>query len=309
MPRKVILDMDPGYSDAVALCVALAAEELDVVAVTATGGNVGPKLTSRNVQAIIEQLDPKRWPRIGGASPDQILRTDARHLHGEDGLCGANFQVAELANRHMSVKVLGDEIRRAPGDITLIATGPMSNVFDLLRYDPDLASQIGHLIMCGGAVAAPGDVTPSAEFNIYCDSEAAKQVFGSPVTKTLIPLDVTRNVMLTFDFLERLKKRDSRTSNLLQRILPGAYRSARQHLGVEGVYVNDAVAVVAAMRPSLFTIERMYGDVETAGTLTHGATVFDRRPNSVEQPNIDVAMEMDAAAVEAVIVQTLESAP
>ena len=309
MPRKVILDMDPGYSDAVALCVALAAEELEVVAVTATGGNVGPKQTTRNVQAIVEQLDPKRWPRIGGASADQILRTDARHLHGEDGLCGANFEVAELANRHMSVKVLGDEIRRSPGDITVIATGPLSNIFDLLRYDPDLAGQIGHLIMCGGAVTAPGDVTPVAEFNIYCDSEAAQQVFASPVTKTLVPLDVTSQVMLRFDFLERLKSRNTRTSALLQRILPGAYRSARQHQGIEGIYVNDAVAVVAAMRPSLFTVERMYGDVETAGTLTHGATIFDRRANSVEQPNIDVAMEMDSAAVEAVIVQTLETAP
>ncbi len=89
MPRKVILDMDPGYDDAVALCLALASEELDVVAVTATGGNVGPRQASRNVQAIIEQVDPPRWPRIGSASTEQILRTDARHLHGDDGLCGA----------------------------------------------------------------------------------------------------------------------------------------------------------------------------------------------------------------------------
>ncbi|WP_442484818.1 nucleoside hydrolase [Aeoliella sp. SH292] len=309
MPRKVILDMDPGYDDALALCVALAAEELDVIAVTATGGNVAPKLASRNVQAVVEQLDPVRWPRIGAASPEQMLRVDARHLHGDDGLCGAQFQVAELANRHLSMKVLADEIRRAPGDVTVVAMGPLTNISDLLRCEPDLASMIGHLIIVGGTVTAPGNVTAAAEFNIYCDSEAASQVFKSPVTKTILPMDITSEVMLGFDFLEKLKSQDSRTSALLQRILPGAYRSSRQHLGIEGIYVRDVVGVVAAMRPSLFTTERMYGDVETGGNLTHGATVFDRRPHSAEQPNMDVATEMDAAAVEAVIVETISRAP
>ncbi len=308
MARKVILDIDPGYDDAIALCLALAAEELDVVAVTATGGNVPPAQASRNVQALIEQLDPPRWPRIGAASAEQILRTDARHLHGDDGLCGANFQVAELANRHRSVKVLGDEIRKAPSDITVIATGPLSNIADLLRCDPDIATAIGHLIILGGTVEAPGNVTAAAEFNIYCDSESARQVFQSPVTKTLIPIDVTNKVVLGFEFLEMLKARDSRTSRLLQRILPGAYRSLRQHLGLEGIHAHDAIAVVAAMRPALFTMSRLYGDVETAGELTHGATVFDRRTISAEQPNMDVAVEMDAAAVEAAIVETLDAA-
>lgn len=308
MPRKVILDMDPGYDDAVALCVALAAEELDVVAVTATGGNVEPRLATRNLQALVEQLDPPRWPRIGAAASEQILRTDARHLHGDDGLCGAGFQVAELANRHLSVKVLGDEIRKAPGDVTVIATGPLSNLSDVLRCEPDLAGLIGHLIILGGAVEAPGNVTAAAEFNIYCDSEAARQVFKSPVTKTLVPIDVTNQVVLGFDFLERIKSRHSVTSQLLDRILPGAYRNVRQHLGIEGIYVHGAVAVVAAMRPALFTTTRLYGDVETSGELTHGATVFDRRTISAEQPNIDVATEIDATAVEAAIVETLGAA-
>lgn len=308
MPRKVILDMDPGFDDALALCVALAAPELDVVAVTATGGNVPPPQATRNVQTLIEQLDPPRWPRIGAAAEEQMLRTDARHLHGEDGLCGAPFQVAPLANRHLSLKVLGDEIRNAPGDITLIATGPLSNVADLLRCEPDTARLIGHLIMVGGAVAAAGDVTAAAEFNMYCDSEAARQVFRSPVTKTLIPVDVTREVMLGFELLRRLEQRQSSTSTLLQQILPGAYRNCRQHLGIEGIYVHAAIAVIAAVRPALFTMQRLHGDVETVGELTQGATIFDRRATSLQQPNMDVAVEIDAAGVEAVIVQALESA-
>lgn len=309
MPRKVILDMDPGFDDAVALCVALAAPDLEVLAITATGGNVSPAQATRNVQALVEQLDPPRWPRIGEASSDQVLRTDNRLLHGEDGLCGAKFQVAELANRHMAIKVLGEEIRKAPGHVTLIATGPLTNLADLLRCEPDLAGSIGHLIMLGGTVAAPGNITAAAEFNLYCDAEAARQVFASPLTKTLIPIDVTSNLVFGFDFLERFKQIESRTSALLQRILPGAFRSYRQQLGIEGIHLADVIAIVAALRPALFTTKRMYGDVETAGELTHGATVFDRRANTSEQANMDVAVEMDSAGVEAVIVQTLESAP
>lgn len=309
MPRKVILDMDPGFDDAMALCLALGSDDLEVIAVTATGGNVAPKLASRNVQALIEQLDPKRWPRIGAASPDQMLRVEARHLHGDDGLCGAHFQVAELANRHMSVKVLGDEIRKAPGDVTVVATGPLSNISDVLRCEPDLASMIGHLIILGGTVCAPGNVTAAAEFNIYCDSEAAAQVFRSPVTKTLVPIDVTNEIVLGFDFLDQLKQRESRTSTLLQKVLPGAYRMSRQQLGMEGIHVHDAVGVVAAIRPDLFTMERMFGDVETGGNLTHGTTIFDRRTNPTEQPNMDVAMEIDAEAATKLIVETLLAAP
>lgn len=308
MPRKVILDMDPGYDDALALCVALGTTDLEVVAVTATGGNVPPAQASRNLQALVEQLDPPRWPRIGAASPEQVLRTDARHLHGADGLCGANLPVAELANRHTSLKVLADEIRQAPGDVTVIATGPLTNIADLLRCDPEIATSIGHLIILGGCVSASGNVTAAAEFNVFCDAEAARQVYRSPVTKTLVPIDITNQLVLNFDLLRRLEKCDSRTSALLQKILPGAFRTVRQHLGVEGIYAHDAVAVVAALRPALFTMERMYGDVETSGEITHGATVFDRRTNSSEQPNMDVALEMDVEGVEAVIIQAIESA-
>jgi inosine-uridine nucleoside N-ribohydrolase len=167
---------------------------------------------------------------------------------------------------------------------------------------------IGHLILTGGTVREPGNVTAAAEFNMYCDSEAAKQVFASPVTKTLVPLDITSQVVMGFDFLERMRARDSSTGRLLQRILPGAYRSVRQHQGIEGIYIHDAVSVVLAMQPSLFHTKRLYGDVETAGQLTHGATVFDLRPNTSEQPNMDVVTKLDVEAVQAAVIHSLESA-
>jgi inosine-uridine nucleoside N-ribohydrolase len=308
MARKIILDIDPGIDDAVALCLALEDPSLDVLAVTATGGTVSPEQSTLNVQAIIEQLDPPRWPRLGCASNDQMLRADGRHLFGANGLCGAHFAVAKRHHQHSSVKVICDEVRAAPGDVTIVATGPLTNIAAVLQQQPDMASLIGHLIMIGGTLSSPGNVTAAAEFNIYCDAEAARAVFHSQVTKTLIPIDLTSRVLLSFDLLERLPNGDSRRGELLRQILPGAFRAYRQHLGVEGLYLHDAVAIVAALEPELFTTERMYGDVETEGTLTYGATVFDRRRNADNRPNMDVAVDMDTNAVTEHIVRRLTQA-
>src|SRR4051794_13474897 len=308
MARKIIFDIDPGIDDAVALCLALEDPALDVLAVTATGGTVSPEQSTLNVQAIVEQLDPPRWPRLGCASKDQMLRADGQHIFGSNGLCGAHFAVAKRHHQHSSVKVICDEVRASPGDVTIVATGPLTNIALALQQQPELASLIGHLIMIGGTLESPGNVTASAEFNIYCDAEAAKTVFHPQVTKTLIPIDLTSRVLLSFDLLEKLPNGDSPRGELLQRLLPGAFRAYRQHLGIEGMHLHDAVAIVAALEPELFTTERMYGDVETDGTLTYGATVFDRRRNREGRPNMDVAVDMDTAAVMERIVRRLTRA-
>jgi purine nucleosidase len=308
MARKIILDVDPGIDDAAALCLALGEPSLDVLAVTATGGIVSPDQATINVQAIIEQLDPPRWPRLGTASSEQILRCDGPHLFGTDGLCGAHFAVARRHHRHPSVKVICDEVRAAPGEVTIVATGPLSNIAAALQQQPDLASVIGHLIILGGTIGGPGNVTAAAEFNIYCDADAARMVFRSPVTKTLIPIDLTRRITINLDLLEMLPPSDSLSGDLLRQLLPGAFRAYRQHMGMEGIHLHDTVAIVAALRPDLFTTERMYGDVETEGTLTYGATVFDRRRQPESQPNIDVAVDMDVGAVTDFILRGLTQA-
>lgn len=297
MARKVILDVDPGVDDAVAICLALSTPKLEVVAVTATGGAVLPEQATHNVQAIIEQLDPPRWPRIGAASSEQIVRTDGPHICGTGGLCGAHFEVAKRHHQHSSIKVLCDEIHAAPGEITIVATGPLTNIAAALAQQPDLAEIIGHLIIFGGTLGGPGNVTPAAEFNMYCDAEAARAVFRSPVTKTLIPLDLTSRNLFGYDLLKRIPDADWPVGALLHEILPRALRANHQRLGIEGIHLHDVVPVVAAMCPELFSTERLYGDVETEGSLTYGATVFDRRERSDAQPNMDVAVDMDAAAV------------
>lgn len=302
MARKVILDLDPGVGDALALCLALNHPGLEVVAVTATGGNVAPRQASRNVQAIVEHLDPPRWPRIGFADEDQALRTDGRELWGVDGLCGAELGIAELHQQHPSLKVLAEEIRLAPGDVTIIAGGPLSNIAAAFRLEPELALQVGHLIIVGGTLDGPGDVTAAAEFNLYCDAESAQQVFRSAATKTLLPRDVSIQAALTFDLLNRLPSESKPAGRLLRAILPGAFQAYRQRRALEGMYAPEAVAVAVAAHPELLHAEPLPCDVETEGTLTHGATVIDRRNISRDRPNMDVAVRIDArAAVEAIV--------
>lgn len=308
MARKVLLDVDPGIADTIALCLALGDPRLEVVAVTATGGNSSPDQATRNVQAIVEQLDPPRWPRLGAADPHQPLRTDWRDVFGANGLCGAEFRVAELHHRHPSVKVITDEIRAAPGEVTIIACGPLSNLAAVFQREPDLAPQVGHLIIVGGTLAGSGNVTAAAEFNIFCDAEAARSVFRSPVTKTLLPLDVSSKVILHYGLLDQLPDESTGTGRVLQAILPGAFRAYHQRLGLEGIYVPEAVAIIAAIHPELLHTEPLPCDVETSGELTHGATILDRRRIPDEQPNMDVVLELDAEGTIDAILRGLQQA-
>lgn len=309
MARKVILDVDPGIDDAVAVALALFDPRLEVVAITAVAGNVSAEQATRNVQAIVELIDPPRLPRIGAAvRPERDPLVDARHVYGADGLGNSDFPVAELHHLHPSDKVITDEIRQAPDSVTLVALGPLTNIATVFRRDPSLAEQVGQLIIMGGTYRGPGNVTPAAEFNIYCDPIAAREVFRSKTTKTLIPLDITSQVVMTFDLLDQLPDESTPVGSLLRRILPYSFRAHRQLFGLEGSYLHDPVALMALLEPALFETERMAGDVEVQGEITMGATVFDHRPAPQWRPNIDVATSVDSAGVIAALLRGLKQA-
>lgn len=309
MPRKVIIDCDPGIDDAVALAMALFDPRLEVVAVTAVAGNVPAERATLNVQAIIEQLDPPRYPRIGAATAsDHAPSLNAKHIHGDDGLGNAGLQVSKLARQHLSEKLICDEVRSAPGEVTILCLGPLTNIAMAISRDPAIASQMGRLVIMGGAVNCIGNVTPSAEFNIFCDPQSARDVFRSPTSKTLIPLDVTSQVTFSLDLLEQLPGELTRAGKFLRKVVPFLFRAYRRELGLESIHIHDAVALVAALHPELFGTHDLNGDVETSGELTTGVTVFDRRESSHSRGNIEVALEVDAAAVADCIVRGLAEA-
>jgi inosine-uridine nucleoside N-ribohydrolase len=310
MARKVIIDTDPGIDDAVALTMALFDPSLEVVAITATGGNVFPSQATRNVQTIVEQLDPPRWPRIGAAPDDNPLPTDGRQLHGQNGLGNVEFPFAGLANIHPAEKVLCDEVRAAPEEITVICLGPLTNIARAMQRDPDFTSQLGRLVISGGTLNSPGRVSPVADFNIFCDPLSARRVLKSAATKTLVPLDVSGELNFTFDLLEQLPPESTPAGKFLRQILPFAFRAQRQVLGQEHINLHDVAALVAVTNPELFETEALAGDVETEGELTNGMVVFDRRRASIREwrQNMDVALKADTTAMRDCVLRALERA-
>ncbi len=312
MTRKVILDVDPGVDDAVALCWALFNPGLDVVAVTAVGGNCVPAQATRNVQAIIEALDPPRLPRLGAAYEPEPGEAgpapEGRGLYGPDGLGGVELPLAERQHMLPADKVICDQVRAAPDAITFVALGPLTNLARAFQRDPELPSLVGRVVIAGGAVSGPGNITPAAEFNIHCDPQAARAVFLSASTKTLIPLDVTNRVTLNFDLYHELPDEATRLGSLLRRLLPGAFRGYRQRFGLEGIHVHDTVTLMAVVYPDLFTTQEMAADVETSGELTTGMTIFDRRRIPAWRYNMEVAVDLDKDAVIANIIGGLNRA-
>ncbi len=308
MLRKVIIDCDPGVEDAVAIALSLFDPRLDVVALTAVAGEVPADQASRNIQVIIEQLDPPRFPRVGSAqSFENAPGAATRSTSGDDGLAGLSRDVSLLVHQHSSEKILGDEIRNEPELTTVLCLGPLTNIARAFKRDPALESTIGRIIMLGGSVAGVGNVTPAAEFNMYYDPESARQIFRSATTKTLIPLDVTRQVTFGMDLMNELPDEHTRSGGFLRKLFTHCFRTYRMVYGQESICLHAAVAVMAAIHPELFETRELYGDVETLGDLTTGVTVFDRRPEhrGRSTANMEVAMEVDVAAVRDAIVRGL----
>lgn len=307
MARKVIIDCDPGIDDAVALTLALFDPRLDVVAITAVAGNVTADRASRNVQAIVDQLDPPRFPRIGTATAvDDVPAIDGSPLHGDDGLGNSGHEVMRLVQQHLSDKLICDEVRAAPDEVTILCLGPLTNVAMALKRDPEMAKLVSRIVIVGGSVSCGGNVTPAAEFNMYGDPASAQTVFRSLTTKTLIPLDVTQQVPFLLSLLDEVPPDTTRAGKLLRKLLPFSFRAHHQELGLESIRLHGVVGLVGVLQPELFDLHDMAGDVETRGSLTKGATVFDRRPKPLWRDNMEVALDLDAEAARDVIVRGLQ---
>ncbi|OUT62629.1 MAG: nucleoside hydrolase [Planctomycetaceae bacterium TMED10] len=308
MAKKVILDVDPHVDAAVALALALFDPELEVVAVTATAGCVAASQATKNIQAIIEQLDPPRLPRIGVATEtDTGYLGDLHHLYGKDGLGGTEFAVSELHHRHPADKVICEEIRKAPDEVAIVALGPLTNLSLALTREPDLESLIGEIYIRGGSLGS-GDVTSAAEFNMYCNPTAAQRIFHSATTKSLIPLDVTQQVVMTYDQLDEISDTTTKSGKLLRKFLPFIFRAYRTVWGLEGIHLPSAVALAVISHPELFARKSLYGDVESSGDLTLGATIFDRRIRPDNQANMEVITDIDVVATMDYILRGLAKA-
>ena len=306
MPRKLIIDADPGIGDALAVTLAVLDPAVELLAVTATAGCVDGPTATRNLTAILTLLDPDKRPKIGACETAGVgvgpgfggEEIDWRDVNGPDGLGEWELPDVELYAPRDSPRLLVELVREHEGEVTLLTLGPLANVKLAAERWGGFYDALAGLVIFGGTVEQGGDVTAAAEFNVAADPLAARGVLKGRAGKTLVPLDVARRVVLSPPDFDRLRTGMTGPADaLLGRMLPWALRANHQHFGVEGIGLQEATALAAAVRPGLFEREEMAVDVETAGDLTRGMTVFDRRGVRRWQTNVEVVREVHAPGV------------
>ena len=291
--KSVILDVDTGIDDALAIAYAVHSPELNVLGLTATFGNIPVEEAVRNSQFVLRKLGRTDIPVFAGAK--ESLRRGprkvyARQVHGEDGLgnmlVGENhFEINEIS----AVDYLIEQVKNNPGKITYICVGPLTNLALALQKAPEITSLFAEVIIMGGAVYRSGNVTPHAEANIHCDPDAADLVFSSNLPLYLVGLDVTMKTVLKQDELKNWREKEAELGSFfadMTEFYIDFYRRAKR--GLDGCALHDPLAVGVAIDKSFVTIKKERLSVEL-----DGECVGRTSPNGQERPLVNVCAEVD----------------
>ncbi len=298
MALPIILDCDPGHDDAIALVLALASPELEVKAVTSSAGNQTPDKTLRNVLRMLTLLKRSDIPVAGGAVKplmrDLII---ADNVHGETGLDGPALPEPGFAPQNCTaVELMAKVLRESPEPVTLVATGPQTNVAPLLNSHPELHAKIARIVIMGGAMGL-GNWTPAAEFNIYVDPEAAEIVFQSGIPVVMAGLDVTHRAQIMADDIERFRAINNPVARTVAELLDFFMEYHKtEKWGFQGAPLHDPCTIAWLLKPEIFTTARRWVGVETQGKYTQGMTVVDYFMLSGNEPNTDIMLDIDRQA-------------
>ena len=307
MKKRIIIDTDPGVDDALAFLLALASPEIQLEALTTTQGNVTVERATRNALAILELCHADQIPVAGGSQLPllQPLRASA-DVHGQSGIGNARLPEpkAPVVPKH-AVDYLIERVLAEPNQISIFPIGPLTNIAMAIRKEPRFAKAVKELVIMGGAILEPGNMTPQAEFNIYVDPHAAYIVFHSGVPITLIPLDVTHKCVVKQEHVHRLAKIDSPISHFIRDAME-VYLEASFRLGYEGSSLHDPLTLATIIAPQLLTLKEYYVDVDISGGVSIGKTFADVR-NLLKKPaNMKVAMDVQGEAFVELFLQRME---
>jgi len=279
MPRKIIIDTDPGQDDAVAILLALASpEELDVLGIVAVAGNVGLHHNANNARKIVELSGRLDIPVYAGcARPMRRDLVTAEHVHGDTGLNGPVLPdpAIPLQAQHGVDYIIDTLMAAEPGTITLCTLGPLTNIAMALVKEPRIAERVQELVMMGGAYFEVGNITPAAEFNIYVDPEAADIVLRSGIPIVIQPLDVTHMIQSTPERLAAIKGLGNRSGQAVYDMLTFSEGFDLKKYGWAGAPLHDPTVIAYLLQPSLFEGRACHVAIETASELTMGMTVAD----------------------------------
>jgi inosine-uridine nucleoside N-ribohydrolase len=304
-PIPVILDVDPGYDDALALMLACGAPELEVRAVTTVAGNVALEKTTGNALRVLSLIGRGNVPvGVGAEAPLARPLHTAENIYGESGL--DRLELAEPAfapDGRGAVQLIADVVEASGEPVTLVPIGPLTNVATFLEEHPHLKDNVSRIALMGGSIG-PGNTTPAAEFNVYVDPEAASIVFGSGLPVTMVGLDVTREATAGPEEVRRLRDlgRVGEVAAELVTYFAGTYRRVYRFGGPP---IHDAVAAAAVVEPGILKTRPMRVEIECQSELTRGETVCDVHGVWGKTPNAEVGLELDRAAFFEILYRSL----
>ena len=298
-PTPILLDCDPGHDDAIALLLALASPELELLGVTTVAGNQTLEKTTANAIRVLDFVGRDDVTVAAGASrPLEREPFVAAYVHGETGLDGPDLPPPQRQPQALhAVDFLAERVSGA----TLVAVGPLTNVALLLTRYPEARPE--RIVLMGGSIGL-GNVTPAAEFNIWADPEAAARVFESGLELTMVGLDVTHRALLLDADAERLRA-SGRTGQMVAELYDFFHRFHRDTYGFGGSPIHDAVAVAYVFRPELMETKRCHVAIECGSELTRGRTVVDLLSRTEEEPNAHVGVGIDGRAFVQLLLERL----
>ena len=309
MPRKVIIDCDPGQDDAVALFLAMASpDDLEILGVTTVAGNVPLALTQRNARMVCDIAERQDIPVFAGCERPMVLDPiTAEYIHGATGIDGIEVfdPVTPLEDEHAVDFIIDTLLAADRGSVTLIPTGPMTNVATAIRREPRILVGIDRIVSMGGAMREGGNRSPSAEFNILVDPHAAEIVYRAGVPVTAMGLDVTHQVLSTRERVERIRALDNAVADATAGMLGFFHRYDTKKYGSEGAPLHDPCTVAWLLRPDLFETKLCNISVEKDSALTMGHTAVDFWHVTDRPPNVDWAHAVNADGFYDLLVERL----
>lgn len=290
---KIILDCDPGHDDAVAITLACRHPAIDLLGITVVAGNQTLEKTTRNALNVVQHLGANVPVYAGCGRPIVREKMIAADIHGSTGLDGPVFApLTRAAEGKHAVNFIIDTLLASCGDITMVTTGPMTNLAMAIRMEPRIVEKIQRIVLMGGSYTN-GNVTPAAEFNIIADAEAAHICFtcGRPVT--MMGLDITRKVLCYPSIVERMGRIGNRASQLFVDLMGHFCKSQKEVFGWEGGPLHDPCTIAWLIDPSLVTLKPMHTTIDLRSTDSYGRTNCDAFGYLKKPANVDVAVDID----------------
>lgn len=297
MKTPVFIDCDPGLDDLVALLAAFKMPEIEVVGAASVCGNVALEHTARNLASILEMAGQTRLPFASGAAAPLVRKySNAAYIHGETGTGSQILPVASLRPAPVPAHtLLAGLAQQYSGQLVVVALGPLTNIAKAFMATPGLVGHIKQIVLMGGA-HCHGNITPAAEFNIYCDAEAANIVFNAGVPITMVGLDVTMAVPLPAEKVDTVCNTQNPAGAVMRQALLDICANTEKFGQGYNAHIHDLMAVVCAAHPEWFTLQHCRVDIETKGEFTYGQTVCDLAGTSGQPANAWVALGVDKNA-------------